>query len=252
MRSRLVRLGTVAISLLALIGTTTPPAEATTVLEAVFVGSITLLTPIGYPCIGGGTIGVTTLDTSLCPPPVGMTVTLDTHLPLTTILPGGITVTTPQPQLKITHLNNVATIVGFGASPCIVVEVNNPVTKPGPTPGTNKPLTHLNLGCSVLLTTGSLPNTLSGDCWMNSGQVAQLFNDGLGNIYMIDMQFLAVLGYFIVSGHSVKLTGGQRGLLVGIMELLPPQPPPIGDGSSCFTKTARAFTVIGTLALVSV
>jgi hypothetical protein len=243
MRNRLARLGAVAVGLLALVGGLTPPAQAQTVLAAAFVGTATLQNPLGYPCLGTAPIGGTpTLDLRLCPatPLFGTkTVTIDNSLPLTTTV-GGTTVTTPQPQVKVTHGANGQTPVQLLAPTlplCVDLGVN--VLK-----GT-KPPAQAGL-CTFGLTNGSLPNTVSGNCGLSSGQVTVLFTDDGVQNYTIDTHFTAVGGLLILTGHSTKAIGGTKGLVIGAVVAVPPLPL-VGDGTSCLTKTAKTFTLVGVL-----
>jgi hypothetical protein len=239
-RCRLARLGTVAAGLLALVGGTTPPAHADTVMVTAFTGTMTLVTPLGYPCMGTAPVGGTpTVDLGLCPV-IGKTVTIDNSLSLTVTV-NGTTITTPQLQPKIKHLsNNTATVASLSSSTCATADIN--VLK-----GV-KPLAHINTGCGFTLISGSLPNTVSGSCGLSSGQYTETFNDGLGQIDVWDIHFIEVDGFVLYDGHSTKMGGiNTLGLIKGFGQAIPPLPGSLGDGTSCLTKTAKTFTLLGTL-----
>jgi hypothetical protein len=234
-RSRSARLGGAAVALLALLGGVAPPAQGTTVMFVGFVATLTLATPIGYPCVGTGG----TADATLCPAPVGntnvlpdLTLTLDFTVPIL-----GTTFTVPNPSVDLHH--NKTTVTSLSSSVCADDAYN--FNKPGKAP------THTG-GCSFGLTVGSLPNTVAGNCGLSSGQVAVLFTDDSGQAFFLDIHFLGVGGSLFLDGHFTKLTGGQKGKVFGPIEAIPPLPPPGGDGSNCLTKTAKTFTLVAPIA----
>jgi hypothetical protein len=250
MRSRLARLGGVAVGLLALLGGLTPPAHATTVLDAVFVGTVILASPLGYPCTPVGDISLcpqakTNADdniTTVTPPNIlpGDVNTTLLHLvtwagltqsPLT--LPGATPVPNPTHWPDFHH--NKTTIVAVNQTACQDVAVN--VTK------LTKAPTHAG-ACTFGLTANPLGNTVAGNCGLSSGQVRVTFTDFLGQQFTIDVHFVAIAGELIVEGHSTKVTGGQTGLVVGVVNATPPLP---GGTESCANKTATTFQLEGTV-----
>jgi hypothetical protein len=252
MRSTIVRLGGVAVGLLALVGGLTPPAHATTVLAAAFVGTATLAAPFGYPCVGTG--ATLTIDTRLCPTEGKMNnpnilapsdptdvlqlVRLATHAAglLTAsqlTLPGALGAV-PQHHIDLHHNRTTVTVTSV-ANQCVDVAAN--VSKPGKAP------THAGLCSFGPDPTPPLSSTAAGNCGLSSGQVAVRFRDALGQDFDLDLHFLGLGGVIVFEGHSVKVTGGQRGLVVGVTLAIPPIP--TVTAGSCTNKTARTFTLVG-------
>jgi hypothetical protein len=269
MRSPLARLGGVAVGLLALLGGLTPPAHATTILAAAFVGTATLTGPLGYPCVGpGGALSTGTLDTALCPTTKfnltpnanfltlpGSTATTASHLTNPTnlnrtilhLITAGVILTNPpltlpapfnvipqhHPQL---HHNTVGVqLVAPILNLCVPLGLN--INKPG------KPLTHAGLCNFGAIVTPTLPNTVSGNCGLSTGQVTVTFTDALGQAFTLDTHFVAVGGFLFIEGHAKKVGSTQTGLVVGFVVAIPPVP---GTSTqSCTNKTATTFTLVG-------
>lgn len=237
MRARLARVGLVAVGLLALVGGLTPPAHSATYLLAEFVGEAELVAPLGYPCIGPGG----TLDLGLCPHTKVDTPLTQSPLTLLTRI-GSTHVTTTQIYPDLHH--NKTTVAAIRSTTCVDEAVN--VNKASKAP------THAGL-CSFTIDTTPKPggNTVAGNCGLSSGQVEVFFTDALGQTFHLDVHFIGLASKLVIEGHATKLTGTPRqvGLVVGVVEAVPPNKTLSGTG--CNNKTARLFTIVGAIATVT-
>lgn len=249
------------VVLVGLLGAPMPPAHGATVFTALFTGVLTFASPFGHACVGhapgpGGTSTIGTIDPLLCPsslvgvhPTNGdLTPTALTRPPLT--LQTGST-TTSQTYPDFHH--NRTTIIALAASSCLSLAVNNvgKTLTPTLTLTTPKALTHAG-SCSFVIDSTPKPggNTAAGVCRLVSGQIEQFLVDSLGQVFSVDLHLLGVGAMSLIDGHATKLTDGQRGLVAGWMEALPPIPVLTPD-EGCLNKTARTLTILGALAMTT-
>jgi hypothetical protein len=246
MRSKIARVGVVAFGLLALIAGLTPPAQAAGTVTIAFVGSATIGSGLSYPCIGSGT----TVDTNLCPttkvnPPTGVLpgnpLTTLSHLGF--LMASQLTLPAPWnavPQHHIDLHHNRRTITGLSFGACVAAEVDS--AKGVATD------TLCSVSLPVPFPPATLPNTVAGNCGLSTGQVtADVLV--LSLTYRVDVHFTALGGLLILEGHARKIGSSKTGLVVGAVAAIPPTP--VTGGGTCLNKTARTFTIAGSVVGVS-
>jgi hypothetical protein len=256
MRSRFARLGMVVVGVVALVGGLTPPAQAAGILSVTFVGSATISGGLSYPCFGAtpGPAGTTTfgIDTNLCPttkvnPPTGVL----PGNPLTTLSHLGFLMATqlplpgtfgaiPQHHIHLHH--NPRTISSVVFASCGAAEADS--TKPG-TVATDPACT----STPVPFPPATLPNTVSGNCGLATGQVT-VDVLVLSLTYRADVHFYGIGPFLFLEGHARKAGSTKTGLVVGLVAVVPPTPADT-PGQACENKTARVFNIVGSAVGVS-
>ena len=228
MRSRLARLGLLGVGVLALLGSTTPPAQAHTDAVATFQAVATLDGGLDYPCILGPDPDGTLTGLPCPPTPItgfdlplqGQPVNTNTHVEWTGNRRG------------VSILSTVCTSEG-------VQGLNKP--SPGPFVHT----------CTIA--TGQNPNGkqnyVRGHCGLSGGQVYVTLTDSLGQTYDADIHFTSTATVINFTGHWRKRgVPSQHGKIVGTNTALAAGEP-LTTTNSCTNKTARIFNLTGSFAV---
>jgi hypothetical protein len=218
MRSRLARLVVLVLGLGGLLGLS-PPARADYVFSSAFVATVQLSSGLDYVCMPTTHAPLLLTFTLPCPP----------GNPLVVVLP---LQDDPIPNTHIDwHHNRQA--VSASTSVCVITTLATP----------DKPLPS---GPSVCGFNSS--GTISGWCDLAGGQwTGTIFNGH--SFIVVNLHFNVVRRRFIADGHWFKPSDGQHGLLVITGEWIEPQSTVTPE--SCFNKTARTFTLVGTATAVS-
>ena len=222
MRSRLTRLGPLAVGVVALLGTTTPPAVGHTDAAVTFFGILALDAGIDYAC----------LDFTLpCPP----TPTFVLDLPLQ-----GYPVNTNTHVEWTGNRRNIS----IDSSGCTVEGVQGLNKQPPKQPG---PYIHAcNFGTGQ--NPNGKPNYVRGHCELSGGQVYMTLNDALGQTFDADIHFTS-LHWTYLTGHWRKRGNPeQHGKIVGEFNANPAGLSGTTT-NSCTNKTARIFDFRGTATL---
>lgn len=172
---RFNRMAVPALGSLALLGTFTLRADATTVAETTFSGNIRFIGGLGYP--------VLTLPTTVTVPTVAC-------LPLPT---------DPVPQCHPVYDHQRLAV--YSSNTCVDEAIH--VAKPG------KPLESTG-GCN---TTAS--GTVSGHCGLAAGELSGTHIDSKGQVYTFNIHFTEVFGEWTLTGHVTKQSTGRTGSIAG-------------------------------------
>ena len=223
MRSRLARLGLLGVGVLALLGSTTPPAQAHTDAVVTFTALVRLDGGLDYPCLN-----------KPCPP----TATTVLDLPLQNY-----------PVNTNTHVEWTGNRRGIqsiasGGNPggCTIEGIQGLNKQPPKQPG---PFVH---GCSFTTAQNpnGKPNYVKGHCGLSGGQVFVVLTDDLGQRYEFDVHFTSTATVINFTGHWRKQNNPeQHGKLVGTTSATPAGV--VDQNNSCANKTARIFNLAGTL-----
>ena len=219
MRSRLARLGLLGVGVLALLGSTTPPAQAHTNGVVTFQAVATLDGGLDYPCI-------LTIDPTLPCPPTPTDV-LDLPLqgqPVNT----NMHVEWRGNRRGVSILSTICTSEG-------VQGLNKP--SPGPFVHTCSFATGQN--------PNGKPNYVSGHCGLSGGQVYVTLNDSLGQTFDADIHFTSTATLINFTGHWHKRNvPSQHGKIAGSNSATAAGDPGTTT-NSCTNKTARIFNLVG-------
>ena len=223
MRSRLARLGLLGVGVLALLGSTTPPALAHTDAVVTFVGFATLDGGLNYPCFPAGAPSLP------CPP----TPTTVLDLPLQNY-----------PVNTNTHVEwtgNRRTVTAISSTTCTVEGVQGLNKQPPKQPG---PYVH-SCDFTVGQNPSGKPNYVQGHCGLSGGQVYVTLRDALGQTYDADIHFTSTATLINFTGHWRKRGNPeQHGKIVGTTTATPAGV--VDPANSCQNKTATRFDLRGT------
>ena len=221
MRSRLALL---AVGVVALLGTTTPPAVAHTDAVVTLTATAVLDGGLDYTCL-------LNFDQSLPCPPTPTTV-LD--LPLQ-----GYPVNTNTHVEWMGNRRGVSIFSNLCTSEGVQGFNKQPPKQPGPYIHACDFATGQN--------PNGKPNYVRGHCELSGGQVYLTLRDALGQIFDLDVHFTST-GTIHVTGHWRKRGDpSQHGKLVGEVDAAPSGL--LDPNNSCFNKTARFFELVGTVTL---
>ena len=223
MRSRLALL---AVGVVALLGTTTPPAVAHTDAVVTFTGVVVLDAGLDYACLL--TVGDPTLP---CPPQP--TFVLD--LPLQ-----GYPVNTNTHVEWTGNRRNIS----IGSTVCTVEGLQGFDKQPPKQPGPYIHACDFGTGQNP----SGKPNYVRGHCELSGGQVYVTLRDALGQTFDLDIHITS-LHWTYLTGHWRKRDNPeQHGKIVGELSTTPSGLQGTPE-NSCFNKTARIFDLRGTVTL---
>lgn len=210
MRSPFTRLGVVACSLLAL-GTTTPPAQAFTVMHTTFVAEAFIPAGVGHIITTAGSVLPIVVPTTSCLPLQGVVAAPNCHF----------------------TYNNLR---GMSLSSLVCRDTSININKSSLAPE--------HIGVCLFGASG----TMSGHCDPFSAQLSGLYTNSLGQDFSFNIHLNGAGDTTEFSGHWTKLTlhpgePRRRGLVSGQTDLVPPNP--VTGGGSCLEGTATYFVLNG-------